>query len=119
MRVTRSFMAVAVEFVAGGGVGGGAAEVTGEGVQFGEVADQGPAGPGGEVVAVGAAELSALGVGIVEVVGDGEGEVELAGAMAGAIPVDEQPPPVAILEQVVELDVAMMRPRPSGVAAVS
>jgi len=76
-------------------------------VQFGEVSDQGPAGPGGDVVAVGDAEFGPVGVGFVKVVGDGEGEVEFAGAVARAVPVDEKPPPVVILEQVVELDVTV------------
>lgn len=96
-----------MEFVAGGGVGGGAADIAGEGVQFGEVADQGPAGTGGDVVAVGGVELGPVVVGLVEVVGDGEGEVEFAGAVAGAVPVDEQPPPVVVLEQVVGLGVGV------------
>jgi hypothetical protein len=77
----------AVEFVVGGGVGGCAADVAGEAVQFGEVSDQGPVGPGGEVVAVGEAEVSPLSVGVVEVVGDGE--VEFTGTVAGAVSVDE------------------------------
>lgn len=55
-------------------------------MQFVEVADQSPAG---HVIAVGDAELDPVAAQLMEVIRNGEREIEFAGAVAGAVPIDE------------------------------